>query len=245
MAKVFTSHLQASGLASGLAPVLASLLAMGLTSCGPASNGTNPSPSPSATASSSPTPAASPSAEPSTSPSPSASPVDKTIAIDRPETAGVANTLSISSSAFGNGASIPDRYSAYGDNLSPSLAWSGLPAGTQTVAMLTEDPDAKTQLVIHWLIANIPASQTSLPENLPKEAAFGEALQGTNVSGNAGYMGPRPPAGDPAHHYHFQFFALDTKLNLSAGYNRQNLLDAMKGHILAKGEIVGLYQRQP
>ena len=111
---------------------------------------------------------------------------------------------------------------------------------------MMEDPDANLKPVTHWIMANIAPNATSLPENVMKgmEMVNG-AMQGANHTGKIGYFGPKPPRADPPHKYHFQVFALDTKLNLPSGFNRQTLLDAMKGHVIAKGETVGMYQRKP
>jgi Raf kinase inhibitor-like YbhB/YbcL family protein len=138
------------------------------------------------------------------------------------------------------------RYSAYGENLSPELNWSRGPEGTKSYAVIVEDPDApKPMPVVHWLLFNIPADVTHLREGVPGAPALTfpkDARQGTNTRGATGYFGPRPPDSDP-HHYHFQVFALDTKLDLKPGPARKELLDAMKGHVLAQGEIVGVFQK--
>jgi len=110
---------------------------------------------------------------------------------------------------------------------------------------MMEDPDANLKPVTHWIMANIAPNQTSLPENVMKTEMANGAMQGANINGKLGYYGPKPPPADKPHAYHFQIFALDTKLNLPSGFNRQALLDAMKNHVIAKGEIVGMYQRKP
>ncbi|HXH69248.1 MAG TPA: YbhB/YbcL family Raf kinase inhibitor-like protein [Pyrinomonadaceae bacterium] len=84
-----------------------------------------------------------------------------------------------------------------------------------------------------------------MPENVVKAERYGDAMHGANIMGKTGYYGPKPPRTDPPHSCHFQIFALDTKLDLPSGFNRQALLDAMKGHVIAKGETVGMYQRMP
>jgi Raf kinase inhibitor-like YbhB/YbcL family protein len=156
-------------------------------------------------------------------------------------------TLSVTSAAFAPGASIPMPYSAYGENFSPALAWSGAPSGTKSFVLMMEDPDAKTpKPFVHWLLFNLPPQTTSLPEAMPSPLRLTQpegAQHGLNSRGHAGYFGPRPSAGDPPHHYHFQVFALDTMLAVPPGADRDAVLAAMKGHVIARGEHVGLYQR--
>ena len=145
----------------------------------------------------------------------------------------------VSSPAFAANGSIPLRHSAYGDGVSPELRWSSLPEGTRSVALMMEDPDATSaRPFVHWLAWNIDPASGGLPEAVTPDAA-GPA-QGRNNRGRTGYFGPRPPGSRP-HHYHFQLFALDTRLNLAAGADREALLAAMNGHVLAKGELVGLF----
>jgi Raf kinase inhibitor-like YbhB/YbcL family protein len=110
-----------------------------------------------------------------------------------------------------------------------------------------EDPDAKPALpFVHWVAWNIPADVTRLPEGVQEQPRLTEpdgVLQGRNTRGSVGWYGPRPPVGDPAHRYHFQVFALDTKLDVPFGADRDQVLAAMQGHVLAKGEIVGRYKQ--
>lgn len=158
-----------------------------------------------------------------------------------------ATAITVSSSAFSNNGVIPLKYSAYGDDISPALKWSGAPAGTKSFALMVEDPDAMNpKPFVHWLAANIPADVTEIAEALQKTevaAALKGAQQGANHTSKTGWYGPRPPAGDPPHRYHFQVFALDKVLTLPTGFNRQALLAAMKGHVLAKGMVIGTFQR--
>lgn len=169
---------------------------------------------------------------------------------EKPKLAGelvgdVGASLTVTSTAFSADGAIPDANSGYGDNKSPPLTWSAGPDGTRSYAVITEDPDVpRPEPIMHWIAYNIPADVTSLEGGLPADAKMSApagAMQGLNIRNSAGYVGPRPPA-DQTHHYHFQVFALDTTLDLDpAGANRAALLDAMKGHILAKGELVGTY----
>ena len=164
-----------------------------------------------------------------------------------PETANAPNTITVRSMNFGNGGTIPNRHTAYDKNVSPELRWSGVPRGARSLVLMMEDPDAiNPKPFVHWLMANIPTSSTRLRGNLPEgdriRGLMG-AMQGATHTSKIGYFGPKPPADGKVHHYHFQIFALNKKLNLPSGYNRQALLDAMRGHVIAKGETVGTYKR--
>lgn len=163
------------------------------------------------------------------------------LALVRPETqAGAA--LAVSSSVLEAGQAIPAKYSEYADGVSPPLRWSAVDGAT-TYALMLEDPDAKqVKPFAHWLAWNIPAATTELPEGLQEPLPEG-AREGANDRGSPGYFGPRPPQGDPPHHYHFQVFALDRPLDLPPGAGRDQLLSAMRGHVLAKGELVATYQQ--
>ena len=163
------------------------------------------------------------------------------IALDRPETQA-AGRLTVASSAFANGTAIPKKYTKYGDNVSPPLSWSGAPAGARAYAVIVDDPDAALKPTNHWIAWNISATQ--LPEGIPaypQTPAPLMARQGANTMNIPGWNGPKPPVGDPPHGYHFQVFALDAPLVLDAGANRDALLAAMQGHVLARGETVGRY----
>ena len=141
--------------------------------------------------------------------------------------------------------SIADKYSAYFADVSPEISWTGVPNNAKSIVVMMEDPDAALKPVTHWIVANLPPNLTGLPENVLKTEKYGDAVQGGNHTGKHGYYGPMPPPADKPHKYHFQVFALDTKLDLPSGFNRQALLDAMKNHVIAKGETVGTYQRKP
>jgi Raf kinase inhibitor-like YbhB/YbcL family protein len=158
------------------------------------------------------------------------------LAIDRPETEASAR-LAISSPDFPAGGAIPLRFSAYGAGTSPALSWSGLPAGTKSLALMVEDPDASSvRPFVHWLAWNIDPAAGTLPQaNVPAGVS-----QGRNSRGTIGWFGPRPPGTKP-HHYHFQLFALDAPVPLGPSADREQLLAAMKGHVLAKGEVVTLF----
>src|SRR5688572_23384127 len=160
------------------------------------------------------------------------------LAAARPETRANA-TIAVSSPAFAAGAAIPLRHSAYGVGVSPALSWSGLPSGTRSLALMMEDPDASSaRPYVHWLAWNIDPAAGGLPEGVAPDASA--LVQGRNNRRAIGYFGPRPPGSRP-HHYHFQLFALDATLNLAGGADREALLAAMSGHVLAKGDLVGLF----
>lgn len=152
--------------------------------------------------------------------------------------------LTLSSPAFQRQSSIPARYTCNGANISPPLQWEGAPWGTQTFALLCEDPDVPRTLkpdgmYDHWVLFNIPASETELPENM--QALPSGAVQGKNASGGLGYTGPCPP--DRQHRYFFKLFALDTTLGLTEGATKADVITAMQGHVLAEAELMGVYDQ--
>lgn len=153
-----------------------------------------------------------------------------------------ARTLTVSSPRFAPGAPIPDDYSSYGKSTSPPLAWSKGPYGTVSFAIVLEDPDAPMPTpFVHWLAWNLPAAVTHADEGAVAPGTQEGKLMFVN---KIGYFGPRPPPGT-AHHYHFQVFALDRQLGLKSGADRAALVDGMKGHVLASGELVATYQKAP
>lgn len=157
-------------------------------------------------------------------------------------------SMKVTSKAFAGNAAIPEKYSGYSNGPSPDLAWSGAPPATRTYVLIMEDPDAKSvapEPFVHWIAYNIPAMTMTLPEGVPAAGDIkGGGVQGVNGTKARGYFGPRPPAGDPDHHYHFQVFALDAELPLKPGANKADLIAAMQGHVLAWGELIGTYKRQ-
>ncbi len=153
-----------------------------------------------------------------------------------------AMTLEVTSSAFTQGNPIPARYSCKGEDISPPLTWSDPPAGTQSFVLIMDDPDAPMGTWVHWVIYNIPASARGLPENVPSDAQLPDgSVQGKNSWGRFGYGGPCPPSG--THRYFFKLYALDTTLDLPAGADKRTLESAMRGHILAQGELMGTFSR--
>lgn len=147
------------------------------------------------------------------------------------------------SPAFANNGTIPQKYTCEANSVSPELQFSNLPAGTQSLALTVEDPDAPRGVFVHWVIYNMPPSLTGLSEDVPKHAdVSGVGTQGLNGAGLAGYTGPCPPGGK-AHHYIFTLYALDLKPDLLEGLNAAGLYVAIQGHILAQAEWVGMYQK--
>ena len=157
------------------------------------------------------------------------------------------SSLQLESDTFKDGTSLPSEQAAEQDNVSPALRWKAGPDGTQSYAVIMEDPDVSSEPpFVHWLLYNLPADTTELSPGVPGAAALEMpegALQGRNDRGGLGYYGPRPPKGEPAHHYHFQVFALDRQLDLPHAASRAELLEAMRGHVLVSDELVGRYSR--
>ncbi len=152
-------------------------------------------------------------------------------------------TIKLTSTAFDEGGMIPSQYTCDGQNVSPPLAWSDLPEGTKTLALICDDPDAPRGTWVHWVVYQIPASERGLPENLPaRETLDGGARQGTNDFKKPGYGGPCPPSG--THRYFFKLYALDASLDLASGATKDQLLKATEGHVLAHGQLIGRYARQ-
>ncbi len=150
--------------------------------------------------------------------------------------------LVITSSAFSDGQAIPNRYSCDGPDVSPDLAWSGVPEGAASLALICDDPDAPMGTWVHWVLFNIPADADGLPAEIPSDAALENgARHGTNDFRRLGYGGPCPPGG--THRYFFKLYALDTMLELDSGITKAQLLEAMEGHVLAEGQLMGTYSR--
>jgi hypothetical protein len=153
--------------------------------------------------------------------------------------------LKILSSGFENNARMPARYSVDGANVSPPLSWQDPPGGVVSWVLIVDDPDAPRMTFTHWVIYNLPGKIDGLPEGVPAKETLpdlGGARQGINDFGKIGYGGPAPPRG-PVHHYHFRLYALDANLTLGPRAGKADVERAMKGHILAQAELVGLYRR--
>ena len=150
--------------------------------------------------------------------------------------------LKVTSSAFKDGGMIPAKYTCDGEDVSPDITWSTVPAGAKSIAMIADDPDAPRGTWVHWVIYNIPPESKGLNEGVDRDKVLDNgALQGMNDSQQTGYGGPCPPGG--VHRYFFKVYALDTKLSLGPGATKKDLEDAMKGHILAEGQLMGRYSR--
>ena len=146
-------------------------------------------------------------------------------------------TMKITSSAFHEGANISSKFTCDGSDTSPPLQIAGVPPGAKSLVLIVDDPDAPGGLFTHWLIWNIPPHTNSIAEgSAPK------GVQGANDFGKSGYRGPCPPPG--THRYSFKIFALDRELELGSGAKRSQVDAAMKGHVIAHGELVGRYARK-
>jgi len=149
----------------------------------------------------------------------------------------------IKTTAFPAEGDIPARLTCEGQNISPQLTWEGAPAGTKSFALIVDDPDApKAGGFTHWVAFNIPATVQGEQENVPGNKPLpGGGLQGKNDDGNTGYTGPCPPSG--THRYYFRLYALDRELELRSGATRDEVDKAMRGHVLAKAELMGRYKK--
>ncbi len=145
--------------------------------------------------------------------------------------------LSLRSAAFADGEPIPRRHTCEGEDLSPPLSWSGVPEGTRSLALIVDDPDAPAGTFVHWLAWGLDPARGGLGEG---EAA---PVEGRNGFGASGYRGPCPPPGHGPHRYFFRLFALDSELGLAAGASRAELERALEGHVLARAELAGTYER--
>jgi Raf kinase inhibitor-like YbhB/YbcL family protein len=151
--------------------------------------------------------------------------------------------LILTSSAFSNGDPIPGVYTCDGQDISPPLSWEEPPSGTESFALIVDDPDAPGGTWVHWVLFNVPGETRSLAEEVSDDAELSDGgLHGENSWNRMGYGGPCPPSG--THRYFFKLYALDTRLDLEAGASKERLLDTMEGHILAQTELMGTYQRE-
>jgi Raf kinase inhibitor-like YbhB/YbcL family protein len=151
--------------------------------------------------------------------------------------------ISISTDAFGAGDRIPDEYTCTGKNVSPAFSWSGVPANTKSLALIMDDPDAPGGTFVHWVLFNIPPETKNLSKGIAGNKTLADGSRhGKTDFDRMGYGGPCPPPGKP-HRYYFRIYALDTKLDLQPAVTKTQIEKAMSGHILAKGEIIGIYAR--
>jgi Raf kinase inhibitor-like YbhB/YbcL family protein len=152
-------------------------------------------------------------------------------------------SFSISSASFQNGKDIPKKFTCDGGDVSPALSWTDPPAGSKSFALIADDPDAPKGTWTHWVLYDLPATTTNLPEGVPKIGELPSGgRQGDTDFHKIGYGGPCPPPGKP-HRYFFKLYALDTKLNLKVGASKQEVEQSMQDHILGKAELMGKYGR--
>ncbi len=151
--------------------------------------------------------------------------------------------LELESPAFGEGDTIPVRYTCDGADRSPPLLWSNVPSGAKTLVLICDDPDAPAGTWDHWVLFNLPVDTKELPEGLfNREKLPNGAIQGLNSWGKVGYNGPCPPVGT-SHRYFFKLYALSTTLDLTSTATKKNVETAMKGHILAEAQLTGRFSR--
>ncbi|MBN1423083.1 YbhB/YbcL family Raf kinase inhibitor-like protein [Candidatus Fermentibacteria bacterium] len=149
----------------------------------------------------------------------------------------------VTSPAFMESASIPTTHTCDGENLSPPVAWSTIPEGTQSIALLCDDPDAPLKTWVHWVVYNVPPSAQGLPQGVAHAEALPDgSRQGINDFGRVGYGGPCPPQGS-THRYFFRVYALDCTLSVGNRATKRSVEKAMEGHIVASGVLLGTYRR--
>jgi Raf kinase inhibitor-like YbhB/YbcL family protein len=152
-------------------------------------------------------------------------------------------TMTLTSSAFSPGGMIPTQHTCNGNNGSPPLSWDAPPQGTRSLVLIVDDPDAPGRTFVHWVLYDVPSDIRQLPEGVPTQPILLQGgVQGKNDFGKYGYGGPCPPGG--THQYRFKLYALDTLLDLPPGVREADVIEAMKGHVLAKAELIGRYSRQ-
>ena len=152
-------------------------------------------------------------------------------------------TISVSSSAFQEGGMIPPKYTCDGNDLSVPLKWTAVPEGTKSIAVISDDPDAPVGTWVHWVMWNIPPAVRELAEGMPTKPQLPDgSRQGISDFGRPGYGGPCPPSG--THRYYFKVYALDVTLDLPGTARKADMVKAMKGHILAEGQLMGKYSRR-
>lgn len=159
----------------------------------------------------------------------------------------MASDLKFTRFPFDSGDAIPDAFTCEGENVSPPLKWSGAPEETETFALVVDDPDAPGRTFVHWVCYNIPGDATQLVHGVDFSQHFSDAArepeEGSNDFGDIGYGGPCPPPGDDPHRYFFRLYALDTMLDLGPGATKQEVTDAMDGHVLTRTEWIGTFAR--
>ncbi|MFN8544644.1 MAG: YbhB/YbcL family Raf kinase inhibitor-like protein [Candidatus Binatia bacterium] len=163
--------------------------------------------------------------------------------IAEPRRGACAGSLALSSPAFGPGAAIPRRHTCDGEDLSPPLAWTGVPEAPRAFALIVDDPDAPAGTWTHWVLYDLPSTTTSLPGSIAgRDTLAGGGEQGANDFRRTGWGGPCPPLGKP-HRYRFHLYALDAPTGLAPGARRSEVLAAIRGHVIGEAELDGTYQR--
>ncbi|HEX6965668.1 MAG TPA: YbhB/YbcL family Raf kinase inhibitor-like protein [Gemmatimonadaceae bacterium] len=162
------------------------------------------------------------------------------------KTSSAAGTLTISSPAFTDHGPIPREYTCEGPDISPPLQWSGVPAGTKSLVLIVDDPDAPDpkkpqRIYVHWVLYNIPPSATGLPADASPDKLPRGAGEGRNDFGDSGYGGPCPPIG--RHRYFFKLYALDTELSGLSQPTKGEVEQAMHGNIIAQAQVMGTYEK--
>jgi Raf kinase inhibitor-like YbhB/YbcL family protein len=156
---------------------------------------------------------------------------------------GGSMTFQVTSAAFSRGETIPKKFTCDGPDVSPQLGWNDAPAGTESFALMADDPDAPVGTWVHWVLYDLPGSARELAEGVAKQEQLPSgARQGRNDFGKIGYGGPCPPPGKP-HRYFFKLYALDAKTNLKAGATKADVERALKGHVIGQAELMGMYGR--
>lgn len=154
-------------------------------------------------------------------------------------------SFAVSTDAFVDQGSIPTKFTCDGQDVSPHLMWQNIPAGTKSLVLIMDDPDAPGRTFVHWIVYDMPATQNELKENTPKtETLAGGAKQGINDFPRAGYGGPCPPRGHGVHRYYFKLYAVSKKLELAPKASVEEVKAAMEGHIIAQTQIMGRYSRK-
>jgi Raf kinase inhibitor-like YbhB/YbcL family protein len=152
-------------------------------------------------------------------------------------------SVGLASTSFQPGGNIPEQFSCHGANVSPAIAWGSLPPNTKSLALVVSDPDSLFGSYVHWILYNLPLESSHLAEGVPRsEVLPNGAKQGVNTGNEIGYAGPCPP-GESVHRYVFTLYALDTMLNPPSPVNKEQLMNAMEGHVLAAGQLMGRYHR--
>ena len=153
--------------------------------------------------------------------------------------------IEVTSAAFTEGSRIPVKYTCEGGNTSPPLSWTGVPAGTRSIALIADDPDTPGGTWVHWVYYGIPPNVAELPEGVPtKETLPDKSRQGTSDFESVGYGGPCPPPGRGVHRYYSKVYALDTEVDLGPGATKKDLLARIEGSVLAEGRLIGTYERK-